>query len=81
MQSLIGSCEVELFFCFCSLGQGFPLEMLITVKFEEHDGETRLSLRHSGIYGPSAQDRDNKQQGWSQSFDKLAEHLEKENSL
>jgi len=55
--------------------------MLITVKFEEHDGETRLSLRHSGIYGPSAQDRDNKQQGWSQSFDKLAEHLEKENSL
>jgi uncharacterized protein YndB with AHSA1/START domain len=69
------------FFCFCSLGQGFPLEMLITVKFEEHDGETRLSLRHSGIYGPSAQDRDNKQQGWSQSFDKLAEYLEKENSL
>jgi len=55
--------------------------MLITVMFEEHDGETKLTLRHSGIYGSSAQDRDSMQQGWSQSFDKLAEYLEKENSL
>jgi len=63
------------------LGEGFPLEMLITVMFEEYDGETKLTLRHSGIYGSSAKDRDNMQQGWSQSFDKLAEYLEKENSL
>jgi uncharacterized protein YndB with AHSA1/START domain len=62
-------------------GERFPLEMLIIVMFEEHDGETKLTLRHSGIYGSSAQDRDNMQQGWSQSFDKLAEYLEKENSL
>lgn len=55
--------------------------MLITVMFEEHDGEIMLTLRHSGIEGLSAQDRDDMQQGWSQSFDKLAEYLEKENSL
>ena len=62
-------------------GEDFPLEMLITVMFEEYDGETKLTLSHSGIYGSSAKDRDNMQQGWSQSFDKLAEYLEKVNSL
>jgi hypothetical protein len=39
------------------------LLLLITVMFEEHDGETKLTLRHSGIYGSSAQDRDSMQQG------------------
>lgn len=57
------------------LGEGFPLEMLITVTFEEHEGKTRLILRHSGIGGISATDRDNMQQGWNQSIDKLAEYL------
>lgn len=55
----------------------WPLEMLVTVTFEEHDGETKLTLKHSGIVGITATDRGNMQQGWSESFDKLAEILKK----
>ena len=52
-----------------------PLEMLVTVTFEEHEGKTRLTLRHVGI--PSGPDREGANQGWSQSFDNLAEYLAK----
>jgi len=52
-----------------------PLEMLVTVTFEEHEGKTKLTLRHVGI--PSGPDHDGAQQGWSESFDKLAEYLAK----
>jgi uncharacterized protein YndB with AHSA1/START domain len=58
----------------------WPLEMLVTVMFEEQEGRTLLTLKHSGIDGISDTDRDNMEQGWSQSFDKLAEYLEKEKS-
>jgi len=54
----------------------WPLELLITVTFEGYDGKTKLTLRHAGIpAGISATDRDNMQQGWNESFDKLAESL------
>jgi uncharacterized protein YndB with AHSA1/START domain len=53
----------------------WPLEALITVTFEEHEGKTRLTLRHAGI--PAGENRDGAQQGWSESFDKLAEELAK----
>lgn len=59
----------------------WPLEMLVTVMFEEQEGKTKLTLKHSGIEGISDTDRDNMEQGWSQSFDKLAEYVEKETSL
>jgi uncharacterized protein YndB with AHSA1/START domain len=62
------------------LGEDTPLEMLITAMFEEHDGKTKLTLKHSGIDGIGATDRDNMQQGWNQSFDKLDEYLETERS-
>jgi uncharacterized protein YndB with AHSA1/START domain len=58
----------------------WPLEMLVTVMFEEQEGNTKLTLKHSGIEGISATDRDYMEQGWSQSFDKLAEYMEKEKS-
>ncbi len=58
----------------------WPLEMLVTVMFEEQGDKTKLILKHSGIEGISATDRDNMEQGWSQSFDKLAVYLEKEKS-
>jgi uncharacterized protein YndB with AHSA1/START domain len=51
----------------------FPLEMLVTVIFEEFGGKTRLTLRHVGI--PPGEDSDGARQGWSESFDKLAEVL------
>lgn len=51
----------------------FPLEMLVTVIFEDQDGKTKLTLRHSGLVaGP---ERDGTEQGWSESLDKLAETL------
>lgn len=62
------------------LSKAFPLELLIAVTFEEQDGKTKLVLKHSGIGGISDTDRDNMQQGWSQSFDKLDEYLEKAKS-
>lgn len=51
----------------------FPLEMLITVTFEDLGGKTRMTLRHEGI--PAGPDREGAHEGWSQSFDKLAEYL------
>ena len=59
------------------MSKDFPLELLITVIFEEHEGKTKLTLKHSGIVSMNATDRDNMEQGWSQSFDKLADYLEK----
>lgn len=52
-----------------------PLEMLVTVTFEDLDGKTRMTLRHEGL--PTGEMSDGAQQGWSESFDKLAEALAK----
>jgi len=51
----------------------FPLEMLVTVIFEEIEGKTKLTLSHVGI--PAGADRDGANVGWNQSLDKLAEAL------
>ena len=53
----------------------FPRELLITVTFEEQDGKTKMTLRHAGVASVSATDRAMMEQGWSESFDKLAEML------
>jgi uncharacterized protein YndB with AHSA1/START domain len=53
----------------------FPLEMPVTVTFEEEQGKTKFTLRHEGL--PPGEDLDNCRIGWSQSFDKLAELLAK----
>jgi len=51
----------------------FPMEMLVTVTFEAAGpGRTRLTLRHQGM---PASEQAGAQQGWSESFDKLAEML------
>lgn len=52
------------------MSSDFPLGMLVTVTFEEHEGKTKLILRHIGI--PSGADHEG-QQGWDESFDKLAD--------
>jgi len=49
--------------------------MLVTVTFEEREGKTKLTLHHVGI--PAGEDREGANQGWSESFDKLAEYLAK----
>ena len=53
----------------------FPLEMLVTVTFEEQDGRTELTLKHAGL--PPGEDLDNCRAGWNESFDKLAKVLAK----
>ena len=49
---------------------GFPAEMAITVTLAEHGGVTRLTARHTGLVTDQGE-----VQGWSESLDRLAEHL------
>jgi uncharacterized protein YndB with AHSA1/START domain len=51
-----------------------PLEMLITVTFEDAgEGKTKLTMKHEGL--PAGEMLSGANQGWSESFDKLAELL------
>jgi len=51
----------------------WPLELLVTVTFEERDGRTEMTLRHAGI--PEGHMKDECETGWNESFDKLGESL------
>ena len=51
----------------------FPLELLLTVTFEEQGGKTKMTLRHVGI--PAGEMSDLTAAGWNESFDKLSESL------
>jgi len=53
----------------------WPLEMLVTVTFQDHNGKTKLTLKHTGL--PAGKNRDMAGAGWNESFDKLAEYLAK----
>ncbi len=55
------------------MSQAFPLEMLVTVTFEELGGETKLTLVHELL--PKGENRTNTRDGWLQSFDKFEEAL------
>jgi uncharacterized protein YndB with AHSA1/START domain len=55
------------------MGDDFPLEMEITVTFEEQDGKTKLTLRHVGM--PAGEMGEQAEAGWNESLDKLAESL------
>jgi uncharacterized protein YndB with AHSA1/START domain len=52
---------------------GLPLEMLVTLTFEDVGGKTKMTLRHAGI--PAGEDSEMASLGWSTSFDKLAASL------
>ena len=55
------------------IDEDFPLELSVTVTFEDGNGKTRMTLRHAGFPpGPVA---DMTAAGWNESFDKLAEAL------
>ncbi len=51
----------------------WPLELLVTVTFEDVDGGTRMTLRHEGI--PEGDIKELTRAGWNESFDKLAERV------
>lgn len=54
-------------------GKNWPLEMFVTVTFEDLGGKTKMTLKHAGI--PGAEMSDMTGAGWNRSFDKLAESL------
>jgi hypothetical protein len=53
------------------MSAAFSLEMLVTVTFEEHEGKTKLILRHVGI--PAGAELYGANVGRSQSLDKVAD--------
>lgn len=56
------------------MGADFPLEMLVTVTFEEIEGnKTKMTLIHSGM--PTTEDLKGATQGWNESLDKMEELL------
>ena len=55
------------------MGDDFPMELLVTVTFEDLNGKTKMTLQHVGL--PAGAHREGAQQGWNESFDKLAESL------
>jgi uncharacterized protein YndB with AHSA1/START domain len=55
------------------MSSDFPIEMLVAVTFEDLDGKTKMTLEHIGV--PSGPDSEGTHQGWSESFDKLAQSL------
>ncbi len=56
--------------------EGMPLEMQVTVMFEEMpDGKTKMTLKHEGIKDINPKDKAGMDQGWNESFDKMASSL------
>jgi len=55
------------------MGEDIPLEMLVTVTLEDLGGKTRMTMRHEGL--PAGEMKDGANQGWNESFDKLADYL------
>lgn len=52
----------------------WPLELLISIEFEDLGERTRFTLRHEGV--PAGQMREMCCQGWNESFDRMAEVLQ-----
>jgi uncharacterized protein YndB with AHSA1/START domain len=61
------------------LGADFPLELQVTVTFEDWDGKTKMTLKQAGL--PAGELSDQTQAGWNESFDKLAVSLGGKNHL
>ena len=59
------------------VGKGFPMEMRIKVNFEEQNGGTKLTIKHSDVQNISKTALGDMQQGWNESLDKLAEYFSK----
>ena len=60
------------------MSEDYPMEMLVTVTFEDVGGKTKMTLRHAGL--PAGPGRSGAGQGWSESFEKLAASLAEESS-
>lgn len=54
---------------FYGMDADFPLELLITLHFEDLGGKTRMTLTHSGM--SASEMREMTAVGWNESFDKI----------
>lgn len=52
------------------MGVDFPLELQVTVTFEDYDGKTKMTLNNGGL--PEGVMSEQTEAGWNESFDKLA---------
>ena len=52
-----------------------PVELFVSLTFEDLDGKTSFTLRHIGIDSMDAMERKNMAQGWNESLDKLEAFL------
>jgi len=55
--------------------EGFPLELEVTFTFEDLGGRTKMTLTHVGIENIDGKMRQEMEQGWNESFDKIAQNL------
>jgi uncharacterized protein YndB with AHSA1/START domain len=55
------------------LDEDHPMELLVTVTFEDMDGQTKMTMQQAGV--PLGEIGEQAGTGWNQSFDKLAEIL------
>jgi uncharacterized protein YndB with AHSA1/START domain len=56
------------------MSSDFPQEAQVTVRFEDHDGKTRMTLTQVGV--PTDENYEYTKAGWNESFDKLADSLQ-----
>ena len=54
------------------MGSDFPLAMKVTVTLEEVDNKTKMTLVHSDVGNINDKVLKDMEQGWSESFDKMA---------
>ena len=54
-------------------GDDWPMELLVTITFDDAGKKTRMTLRHVGI--PAGEMGKMAGQGWNESLDKLADCL------
>jgi hypothetical protein len=50
-----------------------PMQLIVTVTFEEFQGKTKMTIQHTGL--PTGEIINNERFDWNESFDKLAELL------
>ncbi len=55
----------------------FPMETTISITFEEQPSKTKMTLTYPSTEGIEGKMLEDMKQGWNQSFDKLADILEK----
>lgn len=57
------------------MSDGWPMEMKMSVRFEDRGGKTMMHLMYPDLSGVDQKDMEDMKKGWSESLDKLEESL------